>query len=78
MSKKIETSPFLTRPLGVDWCHCVGRCPYHNPGGKCGIKERIKGSGRRTMQLEEATRLWEIAQTDPQRFFEICVNFLFR
>ncbi len=81
MSEKLN--PFPVGPLGkIDWCEINSKenCPYgSSKGGKksCGISIRLRQIPRRERKREEAESLWNLAQVDPEKFHQFCVNAIF-
>ena len=70
MQEKLK--PYVGSPSSVDWCHIKKICPCASLN--CGIKKHLKEYyGKR--KKAEAERLFELAQTDPERFFKICLMF---
>lgn len=79
MSKEITPFP-PGRQSARDWCSIdeVRDCPYKNRSINCGIKKRLlQVPLKRGARRREAERLWELAQTNPDAFYSLCVDELY-
>ncbi|MFC1625610.1 hypothetical protein ACFL1Q_01040 [Patescibacteria group bacterium] len=77
-----ELKPFPPQGLTtIDWCNIdvAKPCPYKSGIKNCGIKKRLsefslKGGSRK----KEAERLWNLAQSNPNVFNDLCIGSFFR
>ena len=72
-----------SNPLDINWCRLTDPpCPYSNltSDGKdsnCGIDRWLRQIESPSARLQEANRLENMAQQDPDRLHELCARGVF-